>query len=330
LVDKRQRTIYQWGDYQVAESNNERRTEPIANEWLSYPLQGWRLEYYAPNNASGDTKLLIFIMAFLSLITLIGIGLRTVWRDYQRDLRNAEQRVSFVNQVSHELKTPLTNICIYADMLETEVTQAELPDRQRVKKFSNVVTSESQRLGRLINNVLNFSRAQQQKIMVHKSASVVDDIIMHTLGNYTPALQAKGITINTQLNAADAVMLDSELLEQVLNNLLSNVEKYAADGGLAEIHSEHHNEQTTILVCDAGQGIAIDLRDKIFEPFERGDNSLTEGASGTGIGLSIARDLCRLHGGDLQLIDKASGSNSTTKVLNGACFKATFHTEAAQ
>ncbi|MFT6408244.1 MAG: signal transduction histidine kinase [Arenicella sp.] len=318
LVDKRQRTIYQWGEYSLNdESLSSPSAGPLSKEWLTYPLDGWRLEYYAATKAVGDSKSLMFVISFLSLLALVGIGGRTIWKEYRREMRNAEQRVSFVNQVSHELKTPLTNICIYADMLEAEVTQGNIADAQRVKKFANVVTSESQRLGRLINNVLNFSRTQQQKISVHKSLVSVDDLIKLTLNNFTPAFASKGIEIETQLDTQTPVMLDSELLEQILNNLFSNVEKYAADGGLTRVVSKLDGTQTTILVCDAGQGIPVASREKIFEPFERGSDSLVEGVSGTGIGLSIARDLCRLHGGDLMLIDSDKG----------ACFQVTLLTE---
>ena len=320
LIDKRQRTIYQWGDYAIGNSSSDDTSvAPISKDWLTYPLDGWRLEYFAPIRATGSSKLLMSVFVFVSLIGLIALGARMIWQEYRREMRNAEQRVSFVNQVSHELKTPLTNICIYADMLETEVTQAGEPDSKRVKKFTNVVTSESQRLARLINNVLNFSRAQQQKISVHKSPASPDQVIKATIDNFTPAFVAKNIAIETDLNAQKTVLIDAEVLEQVLNNLFSNIEKYAADGGLARIHSELVDSTLAIHVSDAGRGIPAILKEKVFEPFERGSDSLIEGVSGTGIGLSIARDLCRLHGGDLELLDSDTG----------ASFKATLHTEAS-
>ena len=320
LIDKRQRTIYQWGDYVIGHgSADDTGVIPISKDWLTYPLDGWRLEYYAPLQAAGSSKLLMSVFVFVSLIGLIALGARMIWQEYRREMRNAEQRVSFVNQVSHELKTPLTNICIYADMLETEVTQTGEPDSKRVKKFTNVVTSESQRLARLINNVLNFSRAQQQKISVHKSPASPDQVIKATIDNFTPALAAKNIEIETTLNAPKTVLIDSEVLEQVLNNLFSNIEKYAADGKLARIHSELVDNTVIIHVSDAGRGIPTALKEKVFEPFERGSDSLVEGVSGTGIGLSIARDLCRLHGGDLELLESDTG----------ACFRATLLTEVS-
>ncbi|MBL4673317.1 MAG: hypothetical protein JKX81_13750 [Arenicella sp.] len=109
LVDKRQRSIYQWGNYPIEADNSQ---QPISKEWLTYPLDGWRLEYYAPLQDKSHTQTLMFIVSFLSLLALMGVGGRLIWQEYRREMRNAEQRVSFVNQVSHELKTPLTNICI--------------------------------------------------------------------------------------------------------------------------------------------------------------------------------------------------------------------------
>ena len=315
LVDKRQRTIYQWGGYSV---NDGAFMTPLSKEWLTYPLDGWRLEYYAPKVSTGHAKALIFLVAFLSLLTVIWLAVRMAWDNYRQEIRIAEQRVSFVNQVSHELKTPLTNICIYADMLEAEVSQERALDPQRVKKFTRVVTSESQRLGRLINNVLNFSRAQQHKISVHKTLTSVDEVIQRTINNFAPAFASKCIKIETQLGASNAVMVDSELLEQVLNNLFSNIEKYAVQGGVARVVSSVSNARTTISVSDAGPGVPAAQRETVFLPFERGSDSLIEGVSGTGIGLSIARNLCRLHGGDLVLVDSEQG----------ACFDVTLQTEA--
>ncbi len=321
LVDKRQRTIYQAGEHLVRDNlDGDVMESPLSKEWLTYPLDGWRLEYFAPATPNTNFKLFVFLSSFLCLLALVFIGVRLVWREYQQKIHTAEQRVSFVNQVSHELKTPLTNICIYADMLETEANQDEHSDPARVSKFAKVVTSESQRLSRLINNVLNFSRAQQQKISVHKTLVSPDELILLTLDNFAPAFESKGIHVETDLAISQTVMLDAELLEQILNNLFSNVEKYAAQGGLAKVVSSFTGNTVTVLVSDRGEGIPLALRSKIFEPFERGSDSLIEGVSGTGIGLSIARDLARLHGGDLSLIDS----------IQGACFELTLKTEVFQ
>ena len=311
LISKRQQTVYQWGDYDIGAPQNPK---PTAQQWLNYPLDGWRLEYFTPPKASNAINSIIFVLSFFSIALLVGIGGWLVWREYQRDIRTAEQRVNFVNQVSHELKTPLTNICIYADMLETEVDQDSEHNHDRVKKFATVVTSESKRLGRLINNVLNFSRSQQDKVTVHKQLASVNQVILSTLDHFAPAFNNKEIVVETDLADEPTLWLDAELLEQVLNNLLSNIEKYAADGKLAQISSTFEADTALITVSDAGLGVSKALQHKIFEPFERGTDSITEGVSGTGIGLSIARDLCRLHGGDLQLAESQQGASFVVRL----------------
>ena len=104
------------------------------------------------------------------------------------------------------------------------------------------------------------------------------------------------------------VQLDSDALEQILGNLLSNVEKYAAAGKRVDISTAVEGQNTIITVADRGSGISRSFRKKIFEPFYRLSNSLTEGVSGAGIGLGISRELARAHGGDLTLEKSDSGA----------------------
>ena len=329
LIDKRQRTIYQWGGFNLDQSINDNDNDNAkaqtqiaedataqAQMWLGHPLDGWRLEYFSPpSNNDFGSRALLFVALLLTLsILMVAVGW-LIWRAYQREMRLAEQRVSFVNQVSHELKTPLTNICMYADLLEDEVVQTQSPDRSRVKKFSDVLTSESQRLARLINNVLNFSKAQEQQINLATSPNVVDQLIQQSLRTFEAAFAAKEITVELQLNADKQVMVDAQIVEQVLNNLLGNIEKYASSGKLARIASSYADGVTRIEVTDAGPGISRKMHTKIFEPFVRGSQALTEGASGTGIGLSIAQQLCQLHGGDLTLKESTSlGSTFVVRI----------------
>ncbi|NJN46044.1 MAG: ATP-binding protein [Candidatus Competibacteraceae bacterium] len=125
---------------------------------------------------------------------------------------------------------------------------------------------------------------------------------------FRPALAEHGITVEWDAQADQRVNLDSEALEQILNNLLSNAEKYAAKGGALHITSRQTGSETILHIRDWGPGIAKREQQRIFQPFYRGDSRLNEGASGTGIGLSIARELARLHGGDVVLQPTDQGS----------------------
>lgn len=306
LVDRKQATIYQWGPF---ETQNEQTSEPSAQLLLGHPLDGWRLDYFSPSSATGSVIKQLFLVASLLSLGLVLLGLAVyVWREMRRDLVVAAQRVTFVNQVSHELKTPLTNICMYSDMLGTEISESDAFDRSRVLRYSDVVRAESQRLARLINNVLTFSRAQEHSVAIRIAAVEVDDVIKQTVRVFEPALTAKGIRIELDLNVPARVGVDAGILEQILNNLLSNIEKYAATGKWVKVASRLQRGVVHVQVMDAGPGIAGGSQDRVFEPFERGDSRLTQGVSGTGIGLSISRQLARAHGGDLVIQPRQQGA----------------------
>lgn len=299
LLNESQEVLYQWGSF---EHNQLDSIQPLGQRILSHPLNGWRLAYFSPQKDTTSLQLLFYlgVLLFVSLL-IFGLGVY-IWREYRRDMRIAEQRVTFVNQVSHELKTPLTNICLYAELLESE--NEDLDPNSKIRKYSQVLTTESQRLGRLINNVLTFSRSQQAeqyKQRIEKKLGNINDTITNTIEIFKPAFSAKNIHIDIDLQASNATLFDHNAVEQILNNLLGNIEKYAASGQYALVISSSHGDIVEIHVLDHGPGIGKSMRKKLFEPFFRGNEKLTEGVSGTGIGLSIARDICRQHGGDIVL-----------------------------
>lgn len=320
LVNGSGQTVYEWGAYQPLEKERSLAMLP-----LSHPLASWKLEYFAPALQGGAAANTFGILAAVLSIGLALAGLALyLYREHQRELRTAQQRVNFVNQVSHELKTPLTNIRMYAELLEAEVADgfADAPaqDGAKAHQYIGVITTESQRLSRLIANVLSLGQSQKSQLRLAPQPARVDDVVARCVAAFQPALDAKGITVQMDAHAGAQVLLDPEALEQILNNLVSNVEKYAASGGAIHISSQQDEDVSTVEVRDCGPGIAPQDRKRIFEPFYRVSSRLTDGVSGTGIGLGIARELARLHGGDLV----------AQNVPEGACFKVTLHTPLAK
>jgi signal transduction histidine kinase len=221
-----------------------------------------------------------------------------VYREYNRQVREAAQRVSFVNQVSHELKTPLTNIRMYAELLESDLASAAGDRSDGPRSHLKVIVEESQRLSRLIGNVLTFARKQRDQLTLRPRPAVVDDVIQTVLERFGPALERRGVDVHSELSAPALVNLDVDALEQILGNLLSNVEKYAAAGKRVEINSRQSDAYTYIEVRDSGPGIPTRHQERVFRPFQRLSNHIAD-TPGTGIGLTIARQLAQLHGGDL-------------------------------
>jgi signal transduction histidine kinase len=226
---------------------------------------------------------------------------------YARDLRDSARRVNFVNQVSHELKTPLTNIRMYAELLEQNLPQDAAANEQ-ARRYMGVIVSESQRLSRLIINVLTFARQQRRSLRLNPQPAIVDHVIDAAIEQFRPSLEAAGIAVDVQRGASRSVRLDADAAGQILGNLISNVEKYAAGGKRLSISSSQESGRTTIRVADGGGGIPASHREKIFQPFYRISNELSDGVTGTGIGLSIARELARLHGGDVVLEPSGRGA----------------------
>ena len=300
--------LYQWGNYEPGE-----KASPTVERSLSYPLKSWKLQYYLPPDymsASTGNSIYISLVPGILGLALVLMGLAVYfYRENTREIREAEKRVNFVNQVSHELKTPLTNIRMYAELLENN-----LPDEDdKTKHQLNIIISESQRLSRLILNILSFNR--NRKIVIHKSMGKVDEVIERVLDSFKESFQTKNIKVEYDKGASQEVWFDHDILEQIIGNLLNNVEKYASSGGLVKIKSRNKNDRTIINVTDNGPGIPANKREKIFAPFYRISNKLTDGVAGTGIGLSIARDLARLHEGDLVLLSTDSGASFELDIL---------------
>ncbi len=324
LINSSGQIVYEWGNYQPKPDEKN-----VAMRPLSHPLGSWKLEYTAPPLAGVATANTTGILAAVLLIGIALAGLASyLYREHHREVQLAQQRVNFVNQVSHELKTPLTNIRLYAELLESEVDDIfedvaedeRLQDGVKSRKYIGIITAESQRLSRLIANVLRFGQFQKSQPALRLQSARIDEVIRRCILAFTPALQAKDIVVRLDLQADTLVLIDTEALEQILNNLISNVEKYAALGGACHITSTQSGDASMIDVRDFGAGIAARERVRIFQPFYRVSSLLTDGVTGTGIGLDIARQLARLHGGDIVL----------QEVDSGACFRVTLRTEPAQ
>lgn len=305
LLDSTGALLYQWGAVAEGEA-----LECVARIPLRAPLSAWSLEYVATGGGTpgsmGTGEMLLTVVPSLIALALAVTGLAVYfYREQSREAREAAQRVSFVNQVSHELKTPLTNIRMYAELLEKETDENDA----KLQRYLGVIVAESQRLSRLIANVLTFSRGQRQALQLHPLRAVPDDVIRAVMEQFAPSLEAGGIAAELDLAATRECLLDADVLGQIVGNLVSNVEKYGAAGKWMRVESRQSEGEIRVTVEDRGPGVPAGERERIFAAFYRIHSSLTEGVSGTGIGLSIARELARLHGGDVVLEeDKQDGA----------------------
>jgi signal transduction histidine kinase len=322
LVNTSAESVYQWGSFEPDQ------TQPLCEVPVVAPLASWRLQCFVPEDqlTAGTGRSVYFTLAagLCAVAAVLAVVAVLFIREYARDMRQASQQVSFVNQVSHELKTPLTNIRMYAELLDRDLQGMENAGAARPKERLNIILSEGQRLSRLIGNVLTFARQQRRTLQLQLREEIPDRLIRTILDRFEPVFGDQRIDVQLELNAGQTMSLDPDFVEQILGNLVSNVEKYAASGGLLRIESQLSRSDSvsripnesattgsslcrlTIDVIDKGPGVEPSKRSEIFQPFARASNTLSY-AAGTGIGLSIARELARLHGGDVVLMESATG-----------------------
>ena len=295
VLDEMGRTLYLLGSY--APGNNEL---PKLSYGLPEGLGGWRIDVFLSKDLLSSSAFPWSIILLLGAMTLAIFGAAFLfWRESSRELREAGRKVSFVNQVNHELRTPLTNIRMYAEMLEKR-----LPDKGRERDYAQVLVSESERLGRMIQNALSFSSGGGNP---NYKLCGPDETVGEVLRTWGPRLAKKGINAEFNPGLKGPMSIDQDFLRQIIWNLISNVEKYAHSGKFLSVSTFESSGKLRIEFKDRGPGIPSKLGKKVFLPFVRGRHDINEGVSGTGLGLAISRDLARKHGGDLLLKNSAKG-----------------------
>ena len=216
-----------------------------------------------------------------------------------RERRESMLKTSFVSNVSHELKTPLTAVRLSAEMLREGRVKEEAQAR-----YLEVIVRESERLTRLVDNVLDFGRLERGRRKFNLEARDVNELLSVAEAQ-RPRVEAAGLTLMVR-SAPMPVMrtFDLDAVGQVLVNLIDNAVKYAASGKMVEVSVSERGE---ITVADRGPGIAAKHRSRIFERFYRCDDSITAKSSGSGLGLSIASRLMAGMGGKLVFAPRAGG-----------------------
>lgn len=307
IVDNIGRTFYQWGNNDLL-----KQADFDLQKNLSTPLSGWSLQYYSSIQSLSPWSKYLFQIIVIGMIVLLSIITLILFQLKRREQKEAQQKLSFINQVSHELKTPLTNIRLHGELLEMTFSENDL-NENTVKSLA-IIQQESERLTRLINNVLNFNSIDKNTLQLIPSQIEFDDLMSQAIGPFLPSFQQLDTGIEFQNNIKHTVNVDVDVFKQIIGNLLSNIEKYAPQSEHIYIHSSKQvgSKYFTVTIQDEGEGISEKLSEKIFKPFYRIRSHLTD-AAGSGLGLGLARDLARLHGGDLVLV----------KNKTGACFKLT-------
>jgi PAS domain S-box-containing protein len=222
-------------------------------------------------------------------------------------------KAEFLAHMSHELRTPLNAIAGYSELMELglhgPVTPEQREDLARIKR------SQRHLLG-LINDVLNFAKLEAAHIRFDIQPMPVRDAVLALEALIAPQLAAKSLRYECgEADPALLAMADSEKVQQILLNLLSNAMKFTEPGGRIAVAARRVATTIHIDVTDTGSGIPTDKRESVFEPFVQLARTLSSGHEGTGLGLAISRDLARAMGGELAVASTVGEGSTFTLVL---------------
>jgi signal transduction histidine kinase len=250
-----------------------------------------------------------------TLVLLIGAALAAiafggwvVFADARRQLALAQKKTDFVSNVSHELKTPLTSIRMFAEMMQTGSGPAE-----KRPQYLRIIVAEAERLTRLINNVLDFARLERKQKRYDFHALDLHAVLARIWEGHELHLHEHGFV--TRWQAAPPpypVRGDEDALAQILVNLLSNAEKYSPERKEIELQSYLTENSVHVSVLDRGSGVPPGEDTKIFEAFYRAHDSLASGIQGSGLGLTLAQRLAKEHGGEIIYQAREGGGSNVT------------------
>ncbi len=230
--------------------------------------------------------------------------------DDSEQARMEATRRDFVANVSHELKTPVGAMSLLAEaMLES----ADDPDS--VRHFGRRLVNESNRMGKMVTELIALSRLQGAEKLPQLEAVDVDTVVNAAIERSRTAAEAAGITVSTDANSGLEILGDETLLVTALSNLVENAINYSPKGSHVSVSRSLRNGHVNIAVTDRGIGIAKEDQERVFERFFRADKARSRATGGTGLGLAIVKHVAANHNGEITLWSKlGTGSTFTLRI----------------
>ncbi|MGE0193837.1 MAG: sensor histidine kinase [Planctomycetota bacterium] len=235
-----------------------------------------------------------FLLQLAGLAALVAGGFVLLVRMLRRERALVRRKEDFVAAVTHELKTPLTGIRMYAEMLkEGWVSSPDAADR-----YASRILGESERLGHLVDQVLDLAALERGVAQVHARPGDLGAAVEEAVGLMLPRAQQQGVTLQLDIEAGlPPVVFDPRLVKPLVLNLVDNAIKYGARGEdkTVRVRVARDGERTVVSVADRGPGIDPEIRRDLFRPFQRAEGELTRDTAGVGIGLALVKRYADAH-----------------------------------
>jgi signal transduction histidine kinase len=279
-------------------------------------FEGFRIQFEETDASAWSKSSLPFPILYWSILILVigftAFGGYLLWRDIGRELAIAEMRSQFAASVSHELKTPLTSIRMFAEALTMGVHKR--PEAQ--KEYLQTIISESERLSRLLNNVLDFSKIEQGTRTYRFEPTSLEEVIHAAEEAMAFPMDQKGFNLQVEVEEGiPEIQADRDALEQAVLNLLHNAMKYSGESREIQLKLHRNGDMASIDVIDHGVGIVEEDRDRIFGKFFRVPGIENQKIPGTGLGLTIVSHIARSHGGRVEVVSQPGEGSAFSLIL---------------
>jgi two-component system phosphate regulon sensor histidine kinase PhoR len=245
---------------------------------------------------------------------LLAVLIVAVWFVYsavREELELAQVKADFVSNVSHELRTPLALISMFAETLEMDRVKTE----EKKKEYYSIISHESNRLGRIVNTILNFSKMEAGKRKFNFAEEDLNEVVIQVYQSYSYHLYNKGFDFEYEPGIdIPKVVIDREAVSEAIVNLLDNAVKYSSEIKFIKIVIGNEDDSVFIEVQDKGIGISEEDQKKVFDKFYRVTSGLVHTTKGTGLGLSLVKQIMDAHKGKIVLKSKI-GEGSSFKLL---------------
>jgi signal transduction histidine kinase len=214
----------------------------------------------------------------------------------QRELERL--RTDLIAWVSHDLQTPLASIRAILEALYDGVVE----EPETVKRYLTTAQRDVRSLSALIDDLFQMAQLDAGGIPLEKEISSLTDLVSDTLESFSELAARQGISLQgTAEGSVDPVLMDTQRIGRVLNNLISNALRHTPSGGKVEVRARRTDGCVQVTVCDSGEGIRAEDLPNIFESFYRGEKSRSRATGGAGLGLAIARGIVHAHGGEIRV-----------------------------
>ncbi len=257
---------------------------------LTIQMKGTTIEEIAQSRFYRNLTLIII----LDIVLLIGAWF--VYRTLRKEMELIRLKSDFVSNVSHELRTPLALIRMFAETLEMN----RVPTEVKKQEYYATILQEAERLTRLVNNILNFSRMEAGRKPYDLQPADLNTLVQKILTTYHPHLVRHGFSLTTDLHPAlPEIAADGEAIAESLINILDNAMKYSADDKRIRVRTGCTNGLVFVEIEDHGIGIAHVDQKKIFEKFYRVSSALVHNTKGSGLGLTLVKHIVEAHRGSV-------------------------------